>query len=495
MVSRRRISYQWQLFIPFIITIWILVFGMAFWQNYNEREYRKASLEAQLQLINERIISYYENETDPNEYFRFISKYYLDNPLYDKIRISVYRNDSLYYHVNEVITLSDETRRNVTGITNNIHQHNAAIAQIDENDLAEDLRNNNFFYRTDMSSDSVLRASTVLPFDADIIEASLPQKSIWIIVFSIAICLTVLAYFSTRYFGRNIKILRLFAERAATDPNFIPTLDYPHDELGDISRQIIHMYNERSKAVLKLKREHNVTMHALEEKSRLKRQLTNNINHELKTPIGVIKGYLDTIIANPDMDQASRDHFIRKALEHANRLTNLMNDVSAITRLEEGGAMINTEELDYHDLVYTVMSDLSDTDVLGKMDFVYDIPTDCMIEGNSSLLSGMIMNLAKNAAAYSKGTECGVRLIGEDDKFYKFVFFDNGVGVSEEHIPHLFERFYRIDSGRSRKNGGTGLGLPIVQNTVLAHGGTIEIRNNPDGGLEFVYTLPKANAK
>ncbi|MDE6239247.1 MAG: HAMP domain-containing histidine kinase, partial [Muribaculaceae bacterium] len=249
------------------------------------------------------------------------------------------------------------------------------------------------------------------------------------------------------------------------------------------------------KAVLKLKREHNVTMHALEEKSRLKRQLTNNINHELKTPIGVIKGYLDTIIANPDMDQASRDHFIRKALEHANRLTNLMNDVSAITRLEEGGAMINTEELDYHDLVYTVMSDLSDTDVLGKMDFVYDIPTDCMIEGNSSLLSGMIMNLAKNAAAYSKGTECGVRLIGEDDKFYKFVFFDNGVGVSEEHIPHLFERFYRIDSGRSRKNGGTGLGLPIVQNTVLAHGGTIEIRNNPDGGLEFVYTLPKANAK
>ncbi|MDE5555368.1 MAG: hypothetical protein K2J10_09335 [Muribaculaceae bacterium] len=98
MASKRRISYQWQLFIPFIATIWLLIFGMAFWQNYNEREYRKASLEAQLQLINERIISYYENEKDPIEFFRFISKYYLDNPLYDKIRITVYRNDSLYYH-------------------------------------------------------------------------------------------------------------------------------------------------------------------------------------------------------------------------------------------------------------------------------------------------------------------------------------------------------------------------------------------------------------
>lgn len=195
------------------------------------------------------------------------------------------------------------------------------------------------------------------------------------------------------------------------------------------------------------------------------------------------------------MDESSRNHFIRKALDHANRLTSLMNDVSAITRLEEGGALINTEELDYHDLVYTVMSDLNESDALGSLEFVYDIPTDCMITGNNSLLSGMLLNLAKNAATYSKGTKCGVRLDGEDDKFYRFVFFDNGTGVAEEHLPHLFERFYRIDSGRSRKTGGTGLGLPIVQNTILAHGGTIKVRNNPNGGLEFVFTLPKAPKK
>ncbi len=137
------------------------------------------------------------------------------------------------------------------------------------------------------------------------------------------------------------------------------------------------------------------------------------------------------------------------------------------------------------------MSDLAESDILGDMEFVYDIPTDCIIRGNASLLSAMIMNLAKNAAAYSKGTECGVRLDGEDKNFYRFVFFDNGNGVGEEHLPHLFERFYRVDSGRSRKTGGTGLGLPIVQNTIHAHGGSIEVRNNPEGGLEFIYTLPK----
>lgn len=494
MALRRRISYQWQLFIPLITTLWLLIFGMAYWQTYNERQYRIANLEGQLKLINDRIISYYENEKDPIEFFRFLSKYYIDNPLYDKIRISVYEDNKLIYSVGDVILLSDEERRNVRGITNDIHKYNTSDIQI-EDDSQSDLQTDNFFYRSDVSANGRLRASTVLPFDADIIEASLPQTSIWIIVFTIAISMTILSYFSTRHFSRNIIILRTFAERAATDPNFIPSMDYPHDELGDISRQIIYMYNERSKAVLKLKREHNVTMHALEEKNRLKRQLTNNINHELKTPIGVIKGYLDTIIANPDMDESSRNHFIRKALDHANRLTSLMNDVSAITRLEEGGSLINTEELDYHDIAYTVMSDLNESDALGSIEFVYDIPTDCMIIGNNSLLSGMLMNLAKNAATYSKGTECGVRLDGEDDKFYRFVFFDNGVGVGEEHIPHLFERFYRIDSGRSRKTGGTGLGLPIVQNTVHAHGGKIEVRNSPHGGLEFIFTLPKAPQK
>lgn len=493
MGSKRRISYQWQLFIPLITTLWLLIFGMAYWQVYNERQYRIASLEEQLKLINERIISYYENEKDPLEFFRFLSAYYIENPLYDKIRISVYNDDKLIYSVGDIIMLSDEERRNVKGITNSIHKHDASDLQV-ENEV-DDLKTDNFFYRTDVSSNGRLRTSTVLPFDADIIEATIPQTSIWIIVFTIAIALTILSYFSTRHFSRNIQILRAFAERAATDPNFIPSMDYPHDELGDISRQIIYMYNERSKAVLNLKREHNVTMHALEEKNRLKRQLTNNINHELKTPIGVIKGYLDTIISNPDMDESSRNHFIRKALDHANRLTSLMNDVSAITRLEEGGALINTEELDYHDLVYTVMSDLNESDALGSLEFVYDIPTDCMITGNNSLLSGMLLNLAKNAATYSKGTKCGVRLDGEDDKFYRFVFFDNGTGVAEEHLPHLFERFYRIDSGRSRKTGGTGLGLPIVQNTILAHGGTIKVRNNPNGGLEFVFTLPKAPKK
>ncbi|MDE5978831.1 MAG: HAMP domain-containing histidine kinase, partial [Muribaculaceae bacterium] len=119
----------------------------------------------------------------------------------------------------------------------------------------------------------------------------------------------------------------------------------------------------------------------------------------------------------------------------------------------------------------------------------YNIPLDCHVYGNGELLIGMISNLAKNAVAYSQGTETGVALIGRNENFYTFSFYDNGVGVGEEHLGHLFDRFYRIDTGRSRKVGGTGLGLPIVKSAVNTMGGSITVRNRRGGGLEFIFTL------
>lgn len=89
----------------------------------------------------------------------------------------------------------------------------------------------------------------------------------------------------------------------------------------------------------------------------------------------------------------------------------------------------------------------------------------------------------------------GLELMAESQRYYTFAFWDNGVGVAEEHIPHLFERFYRVDAGRSRKMGGTGLGLPIVKNTIEAMGGTITVRNRPEGGLSFLFTLEKWRGK
>ena len=480
MALRKTISYQWQLFIPLVTTLWIMIFGIAVWQYNREREYRKNEIDSQLDLVANRILAAYDTDTDPTQFVDFVCQYYRNNPLYDLLRVSVYKDGELNRAWGEPIGVTDGERAIRHGVTLS-----------SPTDRMPETANRFFYYKSMWSDDHRVAVYSALPFDSDILLASMPSNKILWVMFFIGLFMTVIAYISTRYFGRNIRNLRTIANKAATDPNFIPAMTFPHDELGDITRQIVFMYNERSKAMEQQRREHTVAMHAIEEKSLAKRQMTNNINHELRTPIGVIKGYIDTILANPDMDESSRTHFIKKASEHVDRLASLIADVSAITRLEDGGELISTEELDYHDLVFTVANDLEESGTLGKMSFQFRIPLDCKVNGNYNLLSGMILNLCTNAASYSKGTFCEFFLTGEDNSFYYFEFRDDGTGVAEEHLPHLFDRFYRIDHGRSRKSGGTGLGLPIVQNTVLAHGGTISVRNGELGGLSFTFSLPK----
>ena len=120
-----------------------------------------------------------------------------------------------------------------------------------------------------------------------------------------------------------------------------------------------------------------------------------------------------------------------------------------------------------------------------------DFPQQVEIVGSPSLLTSIFRNLADNAAAYSGGRDIFIRLLSDTPEECTVSFADNGIGIGEEHLPHIFERFYRIDKGRSRKQGGTGLGLAIVKNAVMIHGGTITARNRKRGGLEFVFTLKK----
>ncbi len=472
---KKHISYHWQLFVPLTVGMWAIVIGMGIWQRWNMRQLNEARVKEPLELVNGRIADTFENDIEPLPFINFICNYYKANPLYEKLCVSVYEDGRLLYNVNDII---DPEEADAGGEM--VHKRR---------------KGTNFFYKADKAKNGHVEIYSMMPFDDKEVSALLNSKSenLWWISLLVALGLTVVGYFSTRHFGRNITMLRNFAEQAAGSPDFEPSTDFPHDELGEISRQIVRIYKDRVQAMKRQKQEHEVAMHAMEEKARVKRQLTNNINHELKTPIGVIKGYLDTIVDTPDMDEESRHHFILKAQQHANRLVQLVNDVTAISRLQDGGSLINLEDLDYHDVVYNVGSDVVDSGTIGPLEFENEVRPGVYIRGNFNLLTGMLMNLVRNAVAYSHGTVCGVRMTGEDDKFYYFEFFDNGRGVGDEHLKHLFERFYRVDEGRSRASGGTGLGLPIVQNTIEAHGGTIEVLNK--GGLVFAYSLPKAQLK
>ncbi len=480
MALKKHISYQWRVLFPLVIIIWLVIIVLGAWMYRTERALKIEKIQAQVQLVNAHVIYAYEHDHDPRNFLDFIDDHYVKDPLYDKIRLSIYYSGKLVYHVGEVIKPdADLTTKAGT------------VRALDDDAMVdfEDRNRNNAFYDVSQSADRYITVYTMLPFDSDIVKASQASIQIFIILLCVAIGATALAYYVSRSMGNNLRMLRDFAERAAGDPNFVPSTEYTHDEFGDISRQIVRFYNERQQVMLKLKREHEVSIHALKEKTQMKRDLTNNINHELKTPIGVIKGYLDTIIENPDMDDVSRRHFLNKVSEHVDRLIRLLEDLSSITRLEFGSNMINTEPIDFHEVVFQTVSDLETSGMMGSMMFNYDIPTYCRVVGNTGLLSAMITNLAKNAVAYSKGTECNLILTDKDEDFYHFAFYDNGVGVKDSSIPHLFDRFFREDTGRSRKRGGTGLGLCIVQNTIEALGGTISAANRDSGGLIFRFTL------
>ncbi|WP_321480859.1 HAMP domain-containing sensor histidine kinase [uncultured Bacteroides sp.] len=229
-----------------------------------------------------------------------------------------------------------------------------------------------------------------------------------------------------------------------------------------------------------------------EEQIRLKRQLTQNIAHELKTPVSSIQGYLETIVNNDNIPQEKMKIFLERCYAQSNRLSRLLRDISVLTRMDEASNMIDMEKVDINVLITNITNEVALELEERRITVINLLHKNIQIRGNYSLLYSIFRNLTDNAIAYA-GTNISIHIncFREDETFYYFSFADTGVGVSPEHLNRLFERFYRIDKGRSRKLGGTGLGLAIVKNAVIIHGGSISAKNNQGGGLEFVFTLAK----
>ena len=229
-----------------------------------------------------------------------------------------------------------------------------------------------------------------------------------------------------------------------------------------------------------------------EEQVRLKRQLTQNIAHELKTPVSSIQGYLETIVNNENIPREKMNVFLDRCYAQSNRLSRLLRDISVLTRMDEASNMIDMEKVDISMLVTNIVNEVSLELEEKHITVTNSLKRDIHIRGNYSLLYSIFRNLMDNAIAYAgNNIQICVNCFREDENFYYFSFSDTGIGVSQEHLNRLFERFYRVDKGRSRKLGGTGLGLAIVKNAVIIHGGSISAKNNQGGGLEFIFTLAK----
>lgn len=223
----------------------------------------------------------------------------------------------------------------------------------------------------------------------------------------------------------------------------------------------------------------------------LKQQLTSNIAHELKTPLASIKGYLETILST-DVPDDKQKYFIEKAFAQSERLSDLINDISLISNIEDAGDLFEFKKLNIRRIIDDVIENLSSRLDASHIKCEIQVGTSVELNGNDSLIFSIFQNFVENSINYAgENITISINQYLEDENYYYFSYSDNGPGIPEEHLQRIFERFYRVDKGRSRETGGTGLGLSIVKNAVQLHKGEVSVRNRPEGGLEYLFSLAK----
>lgn len=239
------------------------------------------------------------------------------------------------------------------------------------------------------------------------------------------------------------------------------------------------------------------------EKQRIKRQLTENAAHELKTPAATIEGYLETLVTNPTMPEDKRIAFLEKCHAQSRRMSTLLADMSTLTRLDEAqeivnGSLVDGKSIDAAVILRQIQEETAQQFREQNIQLQLQIPQSLPMKADPSLIYSLFRNIFSNALAYAtnatyfrvQANKISSSLPGRSGgESYSFTFIDNGVGVPEAHLSHIFERFYRIDKGRSRRLGGTGLGLAIVKNIALQYNGSAIARATPGGGLTIEVEL------
>ncbi len=474
---KSKLSFHRRLFLLLLLFSWVLMGCFIGFQYGREEHFKAERLNAQLQLLNVRLLDWLDEGGDPAA---FLGRQRV--PL-EGLRITVLRPDGTVLYDSAIPAGPAENHRARPEIAEAIEKGTGYTLS-----RRSESTHDTCFYSA-MSGDRYI-VRTALPYSLPLREVLEADREFLWFMLGITLMMSVFGYFTTRKLGLSIMRLKDFTERAERGEE-IGVDDFPHDELGEISANVVRLYAQLQRTTADRDREHAAALHQEQEKIRIKKQLTNNINHELKTPVASIQGYLETILANPGMPEAQRTSFLEKSLAQTERLRRLLIDISTITRMDEASQLILKEPVRLNDIIDEIKADVRLQPEERRMRVHCSFTKPVVVEGNAALLGSIFRNLADNAVAYSSGRDIRIDLVGEDERQYRFRFADNGIGIEEEHLPHIFERFYRVDTGRSRKMGGTGLGLSIVKNAVMLHGGTIEARNGEKGGLEFLFTLDK----
>ena len=460
--SKIRFSFHSRVLLLVLTMSWLLVGTFMVFQYRREKAFKEQLLDCELQMHNRRILDDISRGVSIDSIIGHIG-----SPL-DNLRISLIdnagnvifdNNDSTPFPSGDHNSRPEVIEARKSGIGHSVSRYSVSD-------------NCSYFYSAMRGDDGIVIRSAA-PYTHSLQGVLKADSSILWIMIAFAIVLSLASYVASHKISLSIRRLNLFAEKAEKGERIYNDEAFPHDELGSIASHIVRLYIQRDE-------QHREALRQEKDKIRLKKQLTNNINHELKTPVASILVCLELLRDHPEMlSEEKKRELNDRIFANAQRLNSLLKDVAAITRMDEGEEMIEKAPVDLVELVNDVVAEER---LRTSMNITVDMPQ-LKINGNRQLLESIFRNLIDNAISYSGGSEIVIKADNEGN----FTVSDNGCGVPDEHLPHIFERFYRIDKGRSRAAGGTGLGLSIVRNAVGIHGSDISVTN--DGGLQFRFRL------
>ena len=428
MDSEIKVSYHRRVFIFFLGFLWAIVICFIGFQYMREKQYKSDFLSAQLQLYNRNLLYQVDEGLQLQQYIDSHEK------PFEELRITIVSLNGAVVYDNKISLDSLNNHRYRPEIEEAIKKGSGYhIGRHSESD------GRLYFYSATKGERAIVR--TAIPYSSDLKELLRADWTFLVLMILLSIFVSILSYFASRRLGRTIEKMN------------------------------------------KIRQE--------QEKNKLKRQLTNNINHELKTPVASIQICLETLLSGVELSDEKRVELIERCYVNNARLRNLLNDVSLITRMEDGSQLISKEPVVLNDIIGEIHKELDVVSEGEKMTLHTDFKDIVTVCGNLSLIGSIFRNLTENAIAYSGGKNIYITLLANDADSCTISFEDDGRGVDPQKLHRLFERFYRIDKGRSRQIGGTGLGLSIVKHAVQFHGGNITVSNRTGGGLKFVFILSK----
>ena len=311
-----------------------------------------------------------------------------------------------------------------------------------------------------------------------------------ILIFVATLFILIVTYFFSKYIieeyiNRKIKLIYkfIYQTKASKREEFYQNKVLPQKNLEEVGEEVLQWADQRK-----------AEMEVLEKNEAFRKEFLQNLAHEFKTPAFAIQGYLETLISGAMDNPEVSKKFLNNAYQNTERLINLISDLDEITRLESGKQQMHYQHFVIQDLVTEVYDALmikTQTKNI-KCRIKKGCEQPITVYADKEKIRQVITNLVDNAIKY--GNQDGyveASIYKTDNNSVLFEISDDGIGIAEEHLPRIFERFYRTDYGRSRNIGGTGLGLAICKHIIEAHGQIIHVRSTPGVGTTFGFTLSK----